>query len=83
MSAWPLFAVLSLNINMKNKMTSGTGALALESATEEQEHKYTRHHFLMWRERNSVVSVITFGRVQTVQLSEEAIFWNAGRIWLN
>lgn len=74
MSAWPLFAVLSLNINMKNEMTSDTGALALGSAAEEQEHKYTCHYFLMRRERNSSVSVITFGSVQTVPLSEEAVF---------
>lgn len=53
-------------LNKKKKMRSFTGALALESATEEREHKYTCYYFLMCRKRNSIMSVITFGRLQTV-----------------
>lgn len=69
MSAWPIcHSSLSnyTSLIRKKKMRSCTGALALESATEEQEHKYTCYYFLMCRERNSIMSVITFGSLQTV-----------------
>lgn len=53
--------------NKKKKMTSCTGALtALESTTEEQEHKNTCYYVLICRERNSFVSKIAFGSLQNV-----------------
>lgn len=71
-SHWPICCSSLSNytsLKKKKKKTLCTGALAPESATEEQEHKYTCCYLLMCRERNYCLSVITFGSLKTVQLN--------------